>query len=101
MYSVNLWQSHPENNNDDCLTGADFETAAEAEFAFHHTSKVFPGVNEASHIEIDGPDRYRVRTNPDYVEPVDDNFDDDWRREMAMQAGMGLGIESYNDHMGY
>ncbi len=32
---------------------------------------------------------------------VDDTFDDDWRREIATQAGMGLGVEAYNDAMGY
>jgi len=26
--------------------------------------------------------------------------DDGWRREMAMEAGMGLGVEAYNDAMG-
>lgn len=30
-----------------------------------------------------------------------DDDDDDWRRERAMQAGMGLGCAAYNDHMGY
>ena len=27
--------------------------------------------------------------------------DADWRREMAMEAGMGLGLEAYNDAMGW
>lgn len=34
-------------------------------------------------------------------EEEEDTFDDDWRREMAMEAGMGLGIDAYNDMMGY
>lgn len=28
-------------------------------------------------------------------------LDAEWQRERAMQAGMGLGIEAYNDEMGY
>lgn len=27
--------------------------------------------------------------------------DDDWKREIATEAGMCLGIDAYNDHMGY
>ena len=27
--------------------------------------------------------------------------DDAWRREAANQAGMGLGVQAYNDAMGY
>ena len=34
-----------------------------------------------------------------YVE--DDAEDGDWRREIAMEAGMGLGVDAYNDVMGY
>ena len=30
-----------------------------------------------------------------------DQWREEWRREIAMQAGMGLGVEAYNDHMGY
>ena len=32
-----------------------------------------------------------------YVE--DDAEDEDWRREIAMEAGMGLGVDAYNDAM--
>jgi hypothetical protein len=42
---------------------------------------------------------YKVRKNPDY-RPSTDN-DDDWRREIAMQAGMGGGCAAYNEVMGY
>lgn len=35
--------------------------------------------------------------NPDH----DCGFDEEWRRERAMQAGMGLGVDAYNDEMGY
>ena len=30
QFSVNLWESHPDEGNDDCDTGADFQTEAEA-----------------------------------------------------------------------
>lgn len=33
-YGVNLWQSDPSEGNDDCSTGLDYETLAEAQGAF-------------------------------------------------------------------
>lgn len=37
------------------------------------------------------------------IDPSRPKRDDcsDWRLEQAMQAGMGLGVEAYNDAMGY
>lgn len=33
--------------------------------------------------------------------PEEDNTDEVWRREMAMEAGMAFGTAGYNDAMGY
>lgn len=35
------------------------------------------------------------------TEVVPDTSDEDWRREQAIQNGMGLGIPAYNETMGY
>jgi hypothetical protein len=34
VFSVNEWGSHPDAGNDDCNTGSDFATEAEARVAF-------------------------------------------------------------------
>jgi len=103
-YSVNLWGSDPQAGNDDCNTGEDFATREEAMAAFLNPWSVFNRTYfEActAVFEIDGPDVYKTRENPEYTPTSDDTFDEDWRREIAMEAGMCMGIDSYNDYMGY
>ena len=97
VYAVNYWGSKP-GTDDDCYTGIDFDTRKQAEEAFEApVSKSFNTC--VAWVELDGPDVHKERQNPDY-RPQPDN-DDDWRREIAMQAGMGLGIQAYNDYMGF
>ena len=92
-YSVNEWGSHPEAGNDDCWTGSDFATLAEAEAAF----AVTPDDSSTCFVEIDGPGVNRVRKVRDPA-PVDR---DEWRREIAREAGMLGGVHAYNEVMGY
>jgi len=93
-YSVNYWGSEP-GTNDDCWCGWEFESLTEAEAKFNQV------VTDAdtAWVELDGPNVHKERRNPTY-KPTPDN-QDDWKREIAMQAGMGMGVESYNDYMGY
>lgn len=101
-YSVCLWDSCPELEEDTCNTGDDFATLEEAFKAYNDPKGHFARVLPWQWVEIDGPDVNDCR-------PIDESFnhaaadgdEDDWRREQAMQAGMGLGIEAYNDMMGY
>jgi len=103
MYSVNLWGSDPNEENDDCWTGQDFNTLSEAE-AFYDNP--FADAAFAQHfqrcsafIELDGPNVHKQRPNPGFKpSPVND---DDWNREIAMQAGMMGGCDAYNDACGY
>jgi hypothetical protein len=92
-YSVNEWLSHPDDDNDDCITGQDFDTLAEALKAFEGGS--FD--REACFVEIDGPDINRVRKvrEPARVDR------DEWRREIAREEGMLGGCGAYNEVMGY
>lgn len=100
-----LWGSDPDAGNDDCHTGDEFDTLEEALKVFEnpteHGGTYFrrcAGERSTVFIEIDGPDIYKKRRlRPDYIR-VDD---DEWRREIAMQAGMGMGVQAYNDAMGY
>jgi len=100
-FAVNLWSAHPDSGEDACSSGDEFSTLKEAlavaDDLWSHFSPTFK--RNISHIEIDGPDFHEVRTNPDY-KPSRDDDDGEWRREQAMQLGMGLGVDAYNDAMG-
>jgi hypothetical protein len=102
--SVLHWGSHPDLDNDDCFTGDEFDTVADA-IKFYMQD---PSDSSVGYIEIDLSDDIlkmynieRVRKNPNYISRKRDDNDDDWKREIAMQAGMGMGIDAYNDAMGY
>jgi hypothetical protein len=101
-YAVNLWGSHPDDDNDDCWTGDDFPTLAEAEAVFADPAPSFPfcKMADVAYVELDGPGCHKVRRNPSFV-PTPDEGDEDWRREIAREEGMLNGIDSYNDWMGY
>lgn len=95
-FSVLFWGSHPDADNDDCWTGQDFVSLEEARECFN--AKVTEG--STAYVELEGPDgRLDLRENPDY-EPSEDD-DSDWRREIAMEAGMMGGCDAYNEVMGW
>ncbi len=107
-YSVNYYCSHPDAGNDDCETGHCFVTKNEALEAFakapytdYESSGGF--IQRIAYIQLDGPDVHEVRKNPEHIpqRKSRDDFDAEWRREIAMEAGMGLGVDAYNDAMGY
>lgn len=108
-YSVNFWASHPENGNDDCNCGEDFDTEIEALIAYNdpffwvteRSRKSFKG----SYIELDGPGVYEVKMRPGfdvaaYERELERELREE-RQEFAMQAGMAFGCDGYNDAMGY
>jgi hypothetical protein len=103
-YSVNHWGTHPDEENDDCFTGEDFDSLDEAIKAFHAD----PEDSSVQYIEIDGIEdtdlskhglSSRYRKNPSFRKTRND--DSEWRREQAMQAGMAYGCQGYNEAMGY
>lgn len=94
-YSVLEFGSHPDSGNDDCHTGQDFATLAEARGAYLAISK--PGV---AFVMLDGPGVNEVRPNPCYRAPRCADGDDG-RYEMAMHAGMAFGCDGFNDALGY
>lgn len=100
-YTVCLWGSHPDAGNDDCHTGDDFATLDEARAAFEAWDTHFAAgsVLSTTHVELDGPDVHEVKQVR--AKRADDYIDAHWRHEMAMEAGMGLGIDAYNEVMGY
>ncbi len=106
-YSVTLWGSNPdETDNDDCWTGDEFFTLAEAltcyrAICMHPTDGKLPKACgcDWEFVMIDGPDTHEVTANPDQRTQnrrrVENAYE--WRREQAMQAGMAFGADGYND----
>lgn len=120
LFSVNFWGSHPDEGNDDCYTGADYATLAEALQAFEsgHLCDATCGCKlearkcanldsayyrtSIAYVELDGPGINQVRKNPTFrPSRRRDNFDAEWKHEMAMEAGMLHGCEGFNEVMGY
>jgi len=108
MFSVTFWGSHPDEGNDDCWTGEDFEDEHLARIAFQApTFTSYAPAHTVAYIVLDGDsmDEPEVKTNPAYDaarcerENAADNAA--WYGEIAMQAGMAFGCEGYNDAMGY
>ena len=97
LYSVNFWGSHPDDENDDCYEAEGFATLEEAHAVF--AAEVSD--RDVAYVELDGPDVYDIRKNPIHRPRRRDSSDLEWRNEFAMQQGMGLGIDAYNDAMGY
>ena len=87
-FSVNLWGSHPDQENDDCWTGDEFATEAEARACFADPWGVGGLCSKASteYIELDGPGVYEIRRNPGFV--PSNGRDDLWANERRMQAAM-------------
>lgn len=96
-FVVSFWGSHPNDENDDCFEGADYSSAVPAIEAFQE--ECFD--SSIAYVMIDGPGINQIRKNPHHKPSRRDADDAEWRSERAMQAGMGLGVEAYNDEMGY
>ena len=104
LYSVNLWGSDPDLNDDDCWTGEDFSSLDVARNVYTNpefsSSEYFrQRAAKAIFIQLKGPNiQEHHRLRPDSVEDVTDRLD---IAEGAMQAGMAFGIQGYNDYLGY
>lgn len=106
-YSVLLFGSHPDSDNDDCWTGADFDTLEEARACFDNPWNTFeksaPGYyfSDTAYIVLESAtEQLAIRKNPGF-KPRRRRDDGEWKREAAMQAGMAFGCDGYNDEMGY
>lgn len=101
-FSVNLWETHPDQDNDDCSTGEEFASLAEARACMANLDGIFDMAyyRNTPFVELDGPDVYEVVERPGIVKRArrEDRMDE--RSEHAMQMGMGLGVHAYNEAMG-
>lgn len=101
-YMVNLWESHPDNGNDDCSTGRDFDTLEEARACIANFDAHFNPIyyRDTPFIELDGPDVHEVIQRPGVKVRKKEDVDREWQKEQAMEAGMLHGTEGYNEVMG-
>jgi hypothetical protein len=104
-YSVNLWDTHPDLEEDTCSTGEEFATLAEAVACMANLDATFNAVyfRNTPFVELDGPDIYLVVERPGVAKRARKEEAMDMaaeRSEFAMQQGMGLGIHAYNEAMG-
>lgn len=100
-YSVLHWGSHPDLGNDDCFTGWDFDNLDEALKKFDEyvldTSVQFIELDGLT----DGVGDNRLRENRNFRPTSDEDWQLEWKREIAREEGMLSGVEAYNDIMGY
>jgi hypothetical protein len=121
-YHVNLWGSHPDDDNDDCWTGSSFRTLEEAHAAFddpwrhartRHLRGWLRSFRSTTYIQLDGPGICEVRMMPDPLDDTkwkarmdrervleDERCEAAERRERAMEAGMCMGIDPWGEVMG-
>lgn len=112
-FSVTFWGSNPdETDNDDCWTGTDFGTEAEArEYLAAALGGRIPSYcgDSAAYVMLDGPGAHTVAPVPAYHAPGaaekrarrEAREARAERSEYATQAGMSFGCDGYNDAMGY
>lgn len=114
-FIIELWGSEPDTA-DDHHTNYDFDNLASALRAFedHEEYMRANSLHGVTHLRLC---RITVECGQEYADVLEVRQimtdadirkmnaayarDDSWMRETAMQAGMGLGIQAYNDHMGY
>lgn len=107
-FSLTLWGSHPDEDNDDCWTGSDYATEAEArgDLATFQRNMVPQGWNvshaqtlrDTSHFMVDGPglSEPEVVSNHNYIKQRQPQRD----REEQFQAAMAFGTQGWNDYEG-
>lgn len=95
-YSILAFGSHPDLGNDDCWYGEDCATFQEVtELLGKYIAKRDSSV---AYFQIDSWGFHYICKNPFYRPR---KRDDEWRNEIATQAGMLGGVEAYNEVMGY
>ncbi len=105
-YSVTLWDTHPDKDEDTCSTGDDFATLEEARAVYDKPESHFEGMktgyySHTPYVMLDGPDVHEVRKRPGIKEYNPAQDDREAQREFAMQQGMAFGCDGYNEAMGY
>lgn len=112
IFFVGVWGSNPtedtDNPRDDYWQGDGPMTAEEAGQLAAQWNAENPcdftciGVlREGVDIHVTAADLVFTGILMPTKEKDNEESDDDWRREMAMEAGMAFGCDAYNDAMGW
>jgi hypothetical protein len=101
-YTVSLYISHPDNRNDDCMTGEHFATVEEARACVANLGGTFDMAyfSYCGYVELDGDDVNEVTEIPGAArrKAKQDALDAaSERSERRLQAGMMGGVDAYND----
>ena len=104
-YSVNFWGSYP-GANDDCWMGEDYDSLEKALEVFDAPVNEFAphmSTDDVHFVELDGPETYKVRVNPDWNEANDwrvkePHPDTEWHDEIRREEAMLQGIGGWNDY---
>ena len=108
-FSLDLWGSHPTEENDDHYLEETYLTVGEAMADYQKLVKAMKqgdervfgvALNNIQYVILTGPGVEVETVNPTFV-PETSGSDDGWREEIAMQNGMAFGCDGYNDAMGY
>jgi hypothetical protein len=103
VYSLDLYGSNPDLDNDDCWTGKDFATREEVLAAladpWAHFDRAYYSTS-TEYLSADGPGLCRLEKNPDFNPSQHKAYDEAVKRERAMEAGMLGGCDAYNDANG-
>jgi hypothetical protein len=98
-YYVELWGSHKDLDNDDCITGGPAATIEEAR-ALLAELKASPHFrHDWAYVCIDGPNGREYEESREIR--AADGADDDALSEFAQQHGMAFGTLGYNEAMGF
>lgn len=115
-FQIYLCTRHPETEDFDHIsTGEEFEDLATATVIFQAANPVqalaeaklkdaaqvanyVRAFGDTPYVWLDGPETSLIRQLRPESKLADDS---EWRREIAMEAGMAFGCDGYNDAMGY
>ena len=95
MWAVNQWGSHPDEDNDDCWCGDDFDTEEEARASL--VSDFAQQGEDDEWLDLGGPGVREVYHQKGWRKgPPQEETCTEW----AMLQGMSHGVEAYNEAIG-
>lgn len=106
VYGILVKGSHLNSGEDDIFTGANYSTREEADRVFEALER---GDYEAAGYKGTYPgcriylleDDVLIRASNIPGKRTETTDDSEWRREIAMEAGMLHGVDAYNEVMGW
>lgn len=98
MFAVNIWSADPELCEDFYIDGKEFESIEEAMKVYNDPMSYFSGISPWEYVEIYGDNINQSRKIDSSAKKPREDY---WKREIAMEAGMCLGVGAYNEVFGW